>query len=109
MSGGVAYVWDRDGHFKENCNLGNVTAGPLGESDIEVVRELLKKHLLYTGSVRAQALLDDFATLQSQFVMLVPNGYKRIMDAIDEAEQAGVPADERALYAFNTVIYGKAS
>ncbi|MDR2196912.1 MAG: glutamate synthase large subunit [Coriobacteriales bacterium] len=107
MSGGVAYVWDRDGTFAQNCTTGNVTLAKLGEKDRAVVRSMLSDHLAYTGSERAQALLDDFETVIEQFTMLIPNDYKKIIDALDEAERLELPAEEHALYAFESVILGK--
>jgi glutamate synthase (ferredoxin) len=107
MSGGVAYVWDKDGDFANHYNKGNVTLRKLGAADKEIVRDLLEKHLAYTGSDRAQSVLDDFDTVSEQFVMLIPNDYQKIMDALDEAKKLNMPDDEGLLYAFNSVILGQ--
>jgi glutamate synthase (ferredoxin) len=107
MSGGVAYVWDFDGNFEHNCSQGNVTLAKLGEKDRAVVRELLENHLAYTGSKRAQQLLAGFETYIDQFTMLIPNDYKKIIDALDEAAQQNIPLEARPLYAFESVVLGK--
>ena len=33
MSGGIAYVWDRDGDFAEKCNPGMVDLDPVEDED----------------------------------------------------------------------------
>ncbi|MDR1422745.1 MAG: glutamate synthase large subunit [Coriobacteriales bacterium] len=107
MSGGVAYVWDRDNSFERNCSKGNVTLTKLGEKDRALVRQMLVQHLTYTGSERARELLRDFERYSEQFTMLIPNDYKKIIDALDEARQLELPEGEHALYAFESVILGK--
>ncbi|MDR3037426.1 MAG: glutamate synthase subunit alpha, partial [Coriobacteriales bacterium] len=107
MSGGVAYVWDHDGSFASRCNKGNVTLKKLEEADKQIVRGMLEKHLAYTGSERAQLLLDDFEDYAEQFTMLIPNDYQKIMDALEEAKRLKLPDDEGLLFAFNSVILGK--
>ncbi|MGH7123294.1 MAG: glutamate synthase-related protein, partial [Stellaceae bacterium] len=55
MSGGIAYVYDADGRFEENCNLGMVDLEPVVETDDKVIlKELVQKHLAYTGSAVAK-------------------------------------------------------
>ncbi|MDR2587031.1 MAG: glutamate synthase subunit alpha, partial [Coriobacteriales bacterium] len=107
MSGGVAYVWDRDGNFAERCNKGNVTLKKPEAADREIIRTMLEKHLAYTGSDRAQLVLKDFETLIEQFTMLIPNDYQRILDALEEARTRAMPEDEGLLFAFNSVVLGK--
>src|SRR5207302_3360469 len=53
MSGGVAYVLDEDGTFKNRCNFETVTLERLDERDLQEVEELLKRHAVYTHSARA--------------------------------------------------------
>jgi glutamate synthase (ferredoxin) len=107
MSGGVAYVWDREGTFAERCNKGNVTLKKLGPIDQRIVREMLERHREYTGSERAQQVLDDFDTCIGQFTMLIPNDYQKILDALEEARRLEMSEDEGLLYAFNSVVLGK--
>ena len=55
MSGGIAYVWDRDGLLKKNCNHGMVDLFPIKEErDILVLKEMIEKHFKYTQSTVAQ-------------------------------------------------------
>jgi glutamate synthase (ferredoxin) len=107
MSGGVAYVWDEDGSFAERCGPGNVTLRRPGPAECHIIREMLERHLAYTGSERAKQVLADFDACAERFTVLIPNDYQRILDALEEAKGLELSEDEGALYAFNSVILGK--
>ncbi|KPJ14893.1 Glutamate synthase [NADH], amyloplastic [Papilio machaon] len=49
MSGGIAYVYDVDGSFKDKCNPEMVELLQLGQEDLEEVRQLLQEFVDYTG------------------------------------------------------------
>jgi glutamate synthase (ferredoxin) len=104
MSGGIAYIWDKDGTFAENCNKGNVTLNKLAKKDKQVVLNMLAKHYEYTGSLRAEQLLDNFASYSAQFIKLVPNAYQKVQDALEEARSKNLGEDESLMYAFDAVV-----
>jgi glutamate synthase (NADPH/NADH) large chain len=81
MSGGIAYVWDRDGDFASRCNLSMVELEPLESTeDISELLEFIKLHQFYTGSAVAQEILDDWSSLIShEFVKVMPLDYKRVI------------------------------
>jgi glutamate synthase (NADPH/NADH) large chain len=107
MSGGVAYVYDVDGQFAQLCNpaqvdllpisaerdeedgtgrpqqrangVGDTGMGDMLRHDAERLRVLLERHHLHTGSSRARALLDDWATTCSRFVKVMPKDYARAL------------------------------
>ena len=82
MSGGIAYVWDADGDFNLNCNLGMVELEPLMDDDHDDVAELLEMvqlHQRYTESDVAQRVLDQWPDILSQFVKVMPIDYKRVL------------------------------
>ncbi len=82
MSGGIAYVFDVDGDFKRRCNLGMVELGPLDQAeDIALVRDLIRRHVGYTGSTYARGFLDDWIRVQPRFVKVMPKDYKRVLAA----------------------------
>src|SRR6266404_19098 len=82
MSGGIAYVFDVDGDFKRRCNLGMVELGPLDQAeDIALVRDLIRRHVGYTGSSFARGFLDDWVRVQPRFVKVMPKDYKRVLAA----------------------------
>ncbi len=86
MSGGIAYVLDADGTFERRCNLQMVDLEALVEAeDIEFVEVALMKHVTITGSRYAAHLLDEWGTLQSKVVKVMPREYKRAL--VDEARR----------------------
>ena len=105
MSGGVAYVLDEDGDFERRCNLSMVQLEPipeevaasesgeveahgrvhfnaLGKADEQVLRDMVEKHLRYTGSVRAKNILDNWARYLPKFVKVMPTEYRRALQEI---------------------------
>jgi glutamate synthase (ferredoxin) len=94
MSGGIAYVLDVGGDFARRCNLAMVDLEPLAAAeDIELVRELLRRHARYTGSTVAEKLLADWKRAQAKFVKVMPKDYKRVLAAMERARATGVPEE----------------
>jgi glutamate synthase (ferredoxin) len=92
MSGGIAYVLDRAGDFRRRCNLGMVDVEPLQEAeDIQLVRDLIQRHVTCTGSDYARRILDDWVALQAKFVKVMPKDYKRVLLAEARARAEGRP------------------
>jgi glutamate synthase (ferredoxin) len=90
MSGGIAYVLDVDGDFKRRCNLGMVDLERLDDaSDIELVRDLIARHVRYTGSAYAAGILDGWIDAQPRFVKVMPRDYKRVLAAEARARAEG--------------------
>jgi glutamate synthase (ferredoxin) len=100
MSGGIAYIFDEDGGFKNRCNPETVTLEHLAESDLREVEELLKRHAVYTHSERAWQILALWEETASKFVKVLPKDYKRMLDAIRQAETEGHVGDEAVMAAF---------
>jgi glutamate synthase (ferredoxin) len=78
MSGGIAYVWDQQGTFADDCNQSGLTLSKLDDRDREYVHELLRKHAAYTDSVLANRLLaaGAFERFAEQVVKVVPDAYQ---------------------------------
>ena len=80
MSGGTAYVWDREGDFKSKCNPGTVDLDPVeDDEDIAELRELIESHHQLTGSTVASEILDQWPEVLKQFVKVMPVDYKRVL------------------------------
>ncbi|MCJ2025805.1 glutamate synthase large subunit [Methylobacterium sp. J-067] len=116
MSGGLAYVLDEDGSFSKRCNLSMVDLEPVEEEDDlmrrfhqdgdletkgrvdiladmsghdeERLSQLITNHLKYTGSPKAKAILEDWASYRTKFVKVMPVEYRR---ALREMEMARMP------------------
>ena len=95
MSGGVAYVYDEDGHFAKRCNTSMVALEkvvpreeqqglpPIGLHrelpDEVLLKQLVEDHHRWTGSLRARELLDAWGEARSRFVKVFPHEYKRVL------------------------------
>ena len=118
MSGGIAYVLDEEGDFAQRCNLamvelepipeedrvaadaganvelethGKVKVDHLGGHDDSTLKNLVQRHLLYTGSERARLILENWAQYLPKFVKVMPLEYRRAL-----AEMAEAPARREA-------------
>ena len=80
MSGGVAYVWNRNGSFDYYCNMDMVEINLVEEAQYrKELHELIRQHYLYTGSKLARTMLDDWPRYVEQFIQIVPIEYKRVL------------------------------
>ncbi|MFB3077893.1 MAG: hypothetical protein ACE1Y4_07775, partial [Lysobacterales bacterium] len=80
MSGGIAYIWDEHGDFKQKCNMGTVDLDPVdSEEDTAELRELIELHKEFTGSRQAERVLDAWPDVLDQFVKVMPVDYKRVL------------------------------
>ncbi len=102
MSGGIAYVYDADGSFEEKCNKSLVTLES-AENDKDVMRELLEKHLKYTGSEKAKQILDDFDNESDKFIKVIPVDYKKVVTILDEEVSKGTAYEDAMTIAFENV------
>ncbi len=79
MSGGIAYVYDVNKKFRENCNTEMVD---LDECTLEDKNELfimIQKHFEYTGSTVAKFILDDLDNQLQHFIKVFPTDYKKAL------------------------------
>nr|XP_027206472.1 putative glutamate synthase [NADPH] [Penaeus vannamei] len=96
MSGGIAYILDKSGDFKNKCNPQMVELLPLEkEDDLEFVENLLRQFHDKTGSQVAANLLTDWPAQASQFTKVFPYEYQRALNQLAEAEAAAQPAPEK--------------
>ncbi len=107
MSGGVAYVYDEDGTFRQRCNtsmvdvealqtgeaqLGQLRSGQgdghlhRGLTDEEQLRKLIEDHHTWTGSLRAADLLDQWEAALGKFVKVYPHEYRRALGAMNSLQ-----------------------
>jgi glutamate synthase domain-containing protein 2/glutamate synthase domain-containing protein 1/glutamate synthase domain-containing protein 3 len=86
MSGGIAYVLDEDGAFASRCNPGMVELETPQEEDLQLVQELIVKHVRFTGSGKGRRVLDGWEELVGRFVKVMPVDYKRILAAMKDEQ-----------------------
>ena len=112
MSGGIAYVLDEDGSFESKHNpemvelerltedrnadeiraaegdsdgLAGVMQDMLGQ-DAARLHTLLKHHVRYTNSAKAQHILSNWAAMLPKFVKVVPVDYRRALTQMRQPE-----------------------
>ncbi|MDW3213824.1 MAG: glutamate synthase large subunit [Ilumatobacteraceae bacterium] len=94
MSGGIAYVYDRNNDFDRKVNYEMVEIEQLDESDRDFLHQTLGRHLEYTGSAVARRMLKAFNVEVSKFRKVMPTDYKRVLAVMADAEAAGLSDDE---------------
>ncbi len=106
MSGGVAFVYDVDGAFAGRCNLDMVSLSPVETAeDLAWLKEKVERHAAVTGSTLAEGLLKEWANASQRFVKVLPNDYKRAMDAMKEVEAMGMTGEEAVMAAFEKNVH----
>jgi glutamate synthase (ferredoxin) len=101
MSGGIAYVLDEKGEFPNCCNRQMVALEKIeGAEEIARVRGMIENHRKYTNSARAAYVLENWDTVSSKFVKVMPKDYKRVLEAFDRVTAAGLSGDEAIMAAF---------
>ena len=92
MSGGIVYIWDPEGQFAagfatEYAHLEKIL---VGSEDDDTLKRMLNRHLEYTGSKTAKAILTDWEASLPKFAKVIPEAYKRILQKlIEDAQQTG--------------------
>lgn len=81
MSGGIAYVIDPDGSFESNFNpaIADLLDVEPGSEDDKSLKDMIEKHLEYTGSKLAERLLADWDNSVTQFKKVFPRDYARVL------------------------------
>ncbi len=100
MSGGMAYVFDEDGTFNEHCNLETVDLEMASAEELQDVKAMIQRHETLTNSERARQLLALWDDLAHKFVKVMPKDYRRMLDAIQQAEKEGLVGEEAVMMAF---------
>ena len=88
MSGGTAFVWDGTGRFASQlCNRETVELEPVSaEEDASLLKEMLEKHVRYTGSRIAENILNAWEASLAGFVKVMPTEYRRALEMMARGE-----------------------
>jgi glutamate synthase (NADPH/NADH) large chain len=96
MSGGMAFVLDRERSFRKRCNLEMVELESLvDESEIWLVHGMIERHFQHTGSTLARRVLDNWELMVPQFVKVMPTDYKRVLQARRAARKPATLVPQR--------------
>ena len=99
MSGGVAYVFDEDGSFDRRVNAEMVDLDPVEAEDLEWLRDTISKHVAETGSSVGTRILARWKQDSERFVKVMPQDYKRVLDAARQAREQGIDEIEAIMAA----------
>ena len=101
MSGGVAYVLDADGHFVSRCNKEMVGLSLLEDpAELAAVRGMVERHVHWTQSTLAKRVLERWTELATKFVRVLPNDFRRVVEAQARMREKGLPPEEAEMAAF---------
>lgn len=103
MSGGIAYVLQHGSReqFEAKCNQEMVLLEDLVDGDeINAVKQMIVKHVQYTGSAHGQTILKHWDLVLPQFIKVIPKDFKRMVESINELKLKGLSDKTAKLNAF---------
>jgi len=87
MSGGIAYVLDEEQLFDTLCNLDMVDLESVSEEqDQRRLYDLISRHYQWTGSKRAEQILEKWPDMVGKFVKVMPIDYRRALEEMRKRE-----------------------
>jgi glutamate synthase (NADPH/NADH) large chain len=94
MSGGFAYVLDREGDFPGKVNTGMVSIShELEREDEQMLRRLVENHVAHTNSDRAEYILDHWEEEREKFVKVTPDAYARVLSEGADDVREDIPEE----------------
>jgi glutamate synthase (NADPH) large chain len=90
MSGGVAFIFDEQGGFKEKrCNREMVAFDPIDAAEEADLKQWIENHKKYTGSGVATRILDNWQDSLEKFIKVMPVDYKKALERIAREKAEG--------------------
>jgi len=94
MSGGIAYVYDESGNFDNHCNLETLDLELVSrEDDRALLKAMLEKHVHFTGSPKAMAILDAWSRTVPRFIKVFPMEYKKALGRLSREDEETVRSE----------------
>ena len=101
MSGGIVYVYDENNCLYRNLNKEMVLMEKVdNKTDCEELRSMLEKHVKYTGSIKAQKILENFKDNLPKFKKIIPEDYKKLIVMTGTFEEQGYSYEDAQIEAF---------
>ncbi len=98
MSGGIAYVLDEHQLFDTLCNLDMVDLENVWMmEDKNFLHKMIEQHHKWTGSRRAERILQSWSEMVGRFVKVIPIDYRKALERLKEREDSNTeftPATE---------------
>ena len=89
MTGGQAFVFDPEERMERHLNAQLVAAARLDAADLDTLRELLERHVRFTGSSVASRLLGAWDEAGPQFWRVAPKAEVARIESAAEGTVAG--------------------
>ena len=104
MSGGIAYVYDREHDLylklnKDMAELLEVTE----KYDILELKDILSDFVKETDSSFGREILKDFQEALPYFKKIIPYDYKKMLIAVGQFEETGLSAEKAEMEAFKAL------
>lgn len=80
MSGGMAYIFDKNKNFHKKVNREMIDLDPLSQEDWDLLKELIDKHARLTDSKVAKHILKNWEKCQTDFIKVMPKDYKAVLE-----------------------------
>ena len=74
------------------------------KNDIANIKNLIEKHVKYTGSVKGKKILEDFDNYIPHFKKIIPIDYKEMMKLTAEYEEQGMSHEQAQIEAFTKLV-----
>lgn len=88
MSGGIAYVWNKENELVNLCNAATVDLLHItDEKEYNFLYGLIEEFALETGSTRALEIMQDWIKTRTYFTKVFPKEYQRALKQIKEEEE----------------------
>ena len=101
MSGGIAYVLDRDSDLYTRVNKEMVYFSEItSKYDVLELKEMIREHVACTGSAKGKEILEHFGEYLPQFKKIIPHDYDRMLKTIVQMEEKGLSAEQAQIEAF---------
>ena len=111
MSGGIAYVLDKEHDLYKRMNhelvkmysLDDETTTLQNISDEEQLKKLIEQHVSETDSECGKEILADWEHYKYYFKKIIPNDYLKVMKEISAEEKNGIEHETAVLNAFKKI------
>jgi glutamate synthase (NADPH/NADH) large chain len=78
---------------RDSLASGELSLLPLDSADVEILTDLLKRHVVETESTLAAAMLEDIDTTIAEFVKVLPRDYAAVLRTRQDAIEEGLDPD----------------
>ncbi|MCH7737863.1 MAG: glutamate synthase large subunit [Chloroflexi bacterium] len=98
MSGGIAFVYDKEDCFEISFNGGMADLEQVTDpEDIAVLKGLIEDHRKYTSSTPATEILADWDAALKRFKKIMPRDYRRILEERRRSAEEGTERELEAV------------